>query len=163
MTSRGPAAAVRRVLAAATTLAAVSLVASSCAGGPPTVPPTGVDELQIPTPSVDPHDFVSGVDNRWFPLEPGTVWTYRSTGDGGDRTEVVAVTDRTRVVQGVTATVVRDVVAADDGKVVSESFDSYAQDERGNVWKLGSEVTTTTAGRAPPAPGRRESTVPRPA
>ena len=146
MTARGTGAAVRRVLAAAG-LALVSLVASSCAGGPPTVAPSGVDGLQIPTPSADPQDFVDHVDNRWFPLEPGTTWTYRSSGDGGDRTEVVAVTDRTRVVQGVTTTVVRDVIAGANGKVVSRTVDLYAQDVSGNVWKFGADVTAYHHGR----------------
>jgi hypothetical protein len=94
-----------------------------------------VDGLEIPTPSPDPSGFVTRVDNRWFPLEPGTVWTYRtSTG----RTEVVTVTG-TKQVQGVTTTVVRDVVAGDDGRVVSESFAWYAQDTAGNVWRFGQE------------------------
>ena len=148
MTGRGTGPTVRRVLAAVAVLAAVSPAATSCAGGPPTVPPSGVDELQIPTPSADPRDFVDGVDNRWFPLEPGTTWTYRTTGDGGDRTEVVSVTDRTKVVQGVTTTVVRDVTAGDNGKVVSETFDWYAQDVAGNVWKFGADVTAHHHGRS---------------
>ena len=145
MTARGTGAAVRHLLAAGVVL--VSITASSCAGGPPTIPTSGVDELQIPTPSADPEDFVDHVDNRWFPLEPGTTWTYRTSGDGGDRTEVVAVTGRTRVVQGVTSTVVRDVIAGDNGKVVSQTFDLYAQDTVGNVWKLGADVTAYHHGR----------------
>ena len=138
---RGARAGVRRALTAAGAAALLSVTASSCAGGPPTIAPSGVDGLVIPTPSPDPHDFVDRVDNRWFPLEPGTVWTYRSTGDEGDRTEVVTVTDRTRVVQGVTTTGVRDVTAGDDGKVVEETFDWYAQDVDGNVWHFGADTT----------------------
>ena len=42
-------------------------------------PPTGVDELVIPTPSPDPADFVAVVDNPWLPLEPGRTWTYDVT------------------------------------------------------------------------------------
>lgn len=147
MTSRGARARVRRVLAAAGAAALLSVGGNSCAGGPPTVAPSGVDELQVPTPTPDPSDFVDRVDNRWFPLDPGTVWTYRTTGDLGERTEVVTVTDRTRVVQGVTTTLVRDVLAGDNGKVVTETVDSYAQDVRGNVWLLGADVTAYHHGR----------------
>src|SRR6478672_12331352 len=147
MTSRGARARVRRVLAAAGAAALLSVGGTSCDGGPPTVAPSGVDELQIPTPTPDPSDFVDRVDNRWFPLHPGTVWTYRTTGDLGERTEVVTVTDRTRVVQGVTTTLVRDVLAGDNGKVVTETVDAYAQDVRGNVWLLGADVTAYHHGR----------------
>lgn len=58
-------------------LAALSL--TGCVGPPPSIDPSGVDELQIPTPAPDPADFVATVDNAWFPLAPGSVWTYRST------------------------------------------------------------------------------------
>ncbi|MFC4784270.1 hypothetical protein ACT8ZV_07335 [Nocardioides sp. MAHUQ-72] len=141
MTSRGTGPGVRRVLAAAGAAAVTAIATTSCAGGPPTVAPSGVDGLEIPTPSADPRDFVDHVDNRWFPLEPGTVWTYRRTGEGDARTEVVTVTDRTRVVQGVSTTVVRDVVTGADGKVVSTSSAWYAQDVDGNVWKLGESAS----------------------
>jgi hypothetical protein len=147
MTVRGARAVVRRLLAAAGTTALLSVTASACAGGPPTIAPSGVDGLEIPTPSADPRDFVDRVDNRWFPLEPGTVWTYRSTGDEGDRTEVVTVLGRTRVVQGVTTTGVRDVTAGEDGKVVTETFDWYAQDVDGNVWHFGTDTTAHHHGR----------------
>ena len=32
----------------------------------PDSPPSGVDELKIPTPSPDPDDFVRGIDNPWL-------------------------------------------------------------------------------------------------
>jgi len=102
----------------------------------------------VPRHHPSPSHFTHGrVDNRWFPLDPGTVWTYRTTGDLGERTEVVTVTDRTRVVQGVTTTLVRDVLAGDNGKVVTETVDAYAQDVRGNVWLLGADVTAYHHGR----------------
>src|SRR5687768_8151061 len=100
-------------------LAALTL--TGCAGGPPRVDPAGVDGLEIHTPSPDPRDFVAGVDNPWFPLEPGTVRTYRATGGGATETIVVTVTDRTRVVQGVPTTVVHEVATDARGRTVEDT------------------------------------------
>jgi len=137
-------------------LAAATL--SGCAGGPPRVDPAGVDGLEIPTPSPDPRDFVASVDNPWFPLEPGTVTTYRATGEEGVEMVVVTVTDRTRVVQGVSATVVHDVVTDARGRIVEDTFDWYAQDTAGNVWYFG-EDTTAYDGRRTSTEGSWEAGV----
>jgi hypothetical protein len=137
-------------------LAAATL--SGCAGGPPQVDPAGVDGLEIPTPSPDPSDFAASVDNPWFPLEPGTVWTYRATSEEGAETIVVTVTDRTRVVQGVTTTVVHDVVRDGRGRTVEDTFDWYAQDTLGNVWYFG-EDTTAYDGRKTSTEGSWEAGV----
>lgn len=109
-------------------------VLSGCASDPPTVSPSGVDLLEVPTPSPDPGDFVERVDNPWLPLLPGAEWVYESTDRG---TTTVTVTDRTRVVAGVTTTVVRDVVTDEDGQVVERTDDWFAQDRDGNVWHFG--------------------------
>jgi hypothetical protein len=137
-------------------LAAATL--TGCAGGPPQVDPAGVDGLEIPTPSPDPRDFVASVDNPWFPLEPGTVWTYRATSSEGAQTIVVTVTDRTRVVQGVPTTVVHDVVTDARGRTVEDTFDWYAQDTAGNVWYFG-EDTTAYDGRKASTEGSWEAGV----
>lgn len=111
------------------------------AGGPPTIDPSGVDGLAIPTPSADRSDFVATVDNPWFPLEPGTVLTYRLTDATGTRTETVTVTRDTRVVQGVATTVVHHVISGQRGQPTQDSDDWYAQDVAGNVWHLGESGT----------------------
>ena len=46
------------------------------------------------------------------------------------------VTDQTRTVMGIRATVVRDT-ETHDGALVEDTFDWYAQDRSGNVWYLG--------------------------
>src|SRR5262245_49358354 len=58
----------------------------------------------------DPADFVAGIDNAWFPLQPGTVFTYRGVKDGQAQRNVVEITSRTKVIQGVTCEVVDDNV-----------------------------------------------------
>jgi hypothetical protein len=119
----------RRVALPATLAAVLALVAplGGCGGDPVPYDPTGVDELEIPTPSADPADFVDEVDNPWLPLTPGSVWVYV---DGGEKV-TVTVTDETRVVQGVTTTVVEQAGAW----AASERL--YAQDDHGNVWLFG--------------------------
>jgi hypothetical protein len=49
-----------------------------------------------------------------------------------ERNEVI-VTDETRIVPGVTTTVVWDRVWRDNG-LIEETYDWYAQDRGGNVW-----------------------------
>jgi hypothetical protein len=105
------------------------------------VDPAGVDGLEIPTPSPDPQDFVASVDNPWFPLQPGTVWSYRGSGNDAPETITVTVTDRTREVQGVPTTGVHRVVTSARGRTVEDTSEWYAQDTAGNVWFFGEDST----------------------
>ena len=85
---------------------------------------------------MDPSDFVATIDNPWLPFVPGSQWVFEDeTEDGLERIEVV-VTNETRQIMGISATVVRDVVIL-DGEVIEDTFDWYAQDQEGNVWYLG--------------------------
>lgn len=114
--------------------AALALLASLTGCGSASVPspPSGVDELVIPTPSPDPADFVATVDNAWFPLEPGTTWTYAVNDTAGAHTMTVTAEPGPEVA-GV-ATTAR--VSTEGERVVT---DWYAQDDRGNVWWFGRE------------------------
>jgi hypothetical protein len=114
---------------------------TACGSGPGTTDPVGVDGLEIPTPSPDPRDFVERIDNPYLPLLPGSTWTYEATGEDDDETVTVTVTDETRVVAGVTTTVVHDRVTGADGEVVEDTFDWFAQDRDGNVWYFGEDTT----------------------
>jgi hypothetical protein len=79
---------------------------------------------------------VGDVSNPYLPLPPGTRWVY--VGRGAERGErnVVRVLHRTRVIEGIKATVVHDVVR-EGGEPVEDTYDWYAQDRLGNVWYLG--------------------------
>src|SRR5262245_59683666 len=57
-------------------------------------------------PVLDPKDFVDVVDNPYFPLPVGRTLVYRGTKDGQSQIDRVKVSRRTRVVAGITATVV---------------------------------------------------------
>jgi hypothetical protein len=90
-------------------------------------------------PSLDPADFVAGVDNPYFPLVPGSRWVYEGDSDGETERIEVEVLAETRVIEGITATVVRDTVYV-SGEMVEDTFDWYAQDRDGNVWYLGEDT-----------------------
>ncbi|WP_457208222.1 hypothetical protein [Nocardioides sp. P5_C9_2] len=136
----GPSPALRRraaaVLLRPVALLCIAVLTTGCGFGEPrTAPPSGIDGLVVPTPSPEPSDFVSGVDNPWFPLAPGSEWTYAAP-DGG--TVVTTVSGTTRAA-GVEATVVDTVARDERGRVEGESTAWYAQDRDGNVWHLGDD------------------------
>ena len=85
--------------------------------------------------AIDPSKFVRHV-NPFFPLKPGTLLVYRGIKDGQLQTDRVFVTYRQRVIQGVHATVVRDI-ARHRGRLLEKTIDWYGQDKQGNVWYLG--------------------------
>jgi hypothetical protein len=88
---------------------------------------------------IRPSDFVATVDNPYFPLAPGARWIYENqTADGLERI-VVEVTDEQKQVIGIQATVVHDTVTL-DGQIIEDTFDWYAQDDKGNVWYLGEDT-----------------------
>lgn len=91
-----------------------------------------------PPPDIDPDNFVSQVDNKFFPLNPGTAFFYEGTTDGVPTSNETYVTHETKAILGVTTTVVHDL-AFEDGVLVEETFDWYAQDVEGNVWYLGED------------------------
>jgi hypothetical protein len=88
------------------------------------------------TRGIDPADFAPRVTNPWFPLKPGTVYTYRGVKDGKPSRDVVTVTSQTKLVQGVRTTVVRDRLYL-SGHLEERTSDWYAQDKKGNVWYFG--------------------------
>ena len=83
-----------------------------------------------------PAAFVRSVDNPWFPLVPGTTFVYRGVKDGEPTRDVVHVTSRVRVVDGVRCIAVTDRLYA-SGRLAERTTDWYAQDRRGNVWYFG--------------------------
>lgn len=92
-----------------------------------------------PLLEIDPDNFVSQVDNPYFPLEPGTTFIYRGESDGVPTRNETYVTYDTKVILGVTTTVVHDQ-AFEEGVLVEDTFDWYAQDVDGNVWYFGEDT-----------------------
>ena len=107
---------------------------SSSSGGGPTDPPE---------PAFSAARFgtdAANITNEFFPLDPGTTWTYTNETEAGVETDVVEVLDETRTVAGVECRVVHDRVFL-DGLLMEDTHDWYAQDADGNVWYLGEAVT----------------------
>ena len=100
------------------------------------------------SPTIDPSNFGSTIDNRWFPLKPGTTFHYRGVAENGrtPQTDVETVTHQTKQIMGVTSTVVRDTVSQ-NGQPVERTFDWYAQDREGNVWYMGEDSREMRHGR----------------
>ena len=86
---------------------------------------------------------VSETPNSWFPLVQGNQWKYEGSfeEDGEIITETITVTveNKTKLIDGITCLVVRDVVEV-DGEVIEDTDDWFAQDVAGNVWYCGEEV-----------------------
>jgi len=125
--------------------AACGLVLGPVAGGPPA--------LAAPK-------FTTRIDNPYLPMSPGSRWVYRETSaDGGVQRVVVRVTHRSRLIaNGVTARVVRDT-ATEQGRLVEDTYDWYAQDRRGNVWYLGEDTKEYENGKVVSTKGSWEAGV----
>jgi len=135
------------MLAGLSPLATAAAFASLALGGPL---PTGAEPVTL-----DPADFTTRIDNPYWPMPAGRRWTYRE----GSQRVVVTVTRRTRVVAGITARVVRDVVTDARGRPVEVTDDWYAQDKAGNVWYLGEATREYEDGRPGTTKGSWEAGV----
>ena len=85
---------------------------------------------------LDPADFSTRIDHAYWPMRVGTVWSYVERGGGDVQHVTVRVLRRTRLVDGIRARVVHDVVR-EQGEIVEDTRDWYAQDSGGSVWYLG--------------------------
>lgn len=108
---------------------------------------------------LDPADFVADIDNPYWPMKPGSKWTYTETdADGEEMTVEVTVTDEKKVILGISATVVHDVVSK-DGEIVEDTFDWYAQDVDRNIWYMGEDTTEYENGEVVSTEGSWEAGV----
>lgn len=80
------------------------------------------------------------IDNTYLPLIVGTVLTYEADTEDGVETITTEVLNATRVVNGVLCRVFNDKVTL-DGLLIEDTNDWFAQDDDGNVWYMGEEVT----------------------
>jgi hypothetical protein len=122
-------------------------------------PGTALPQSDEPV-ELDPADFTADVTNPWFPLEPGTRWTYRETTEDGEVVEVVvtATSVTRKIANGVTARVVRDTVTLDD-EIIEDTLDWYAQDKAGTVWYLGEDTAELEDGKITTREGSFEAGV----
>ncbi len=71
---------------------------------------------------------------------------------------MVTVTNRTKVIDGVTARVIHDVVSA-GGHPIEKTYDWYAQDSSGNVWYMGEDTKEYKNGKVSSTAGSWEAGV----
>jgi hypothetical protein len=100
---------------------------------------TAIPVGATPLLQIDPGNFVREVTNPYFPLTPGTTYTYRGESEGVPTRNVTTVTSDTKVILGVTTIVVHDQ-AYEDKVLIEDTFDWYAQDVDGNVWYFGEDT-----------------------
>jgi hypothetical protein len=112
------------------------------------------------SPKIDPSNFVSTIDNRYFPLIPGTGFHYTGVHENGKtpQRDDMIVTHQKKTILGVPATVVRDTVSS-NGRVIERTFDWYAQDKAGNVWYMGEDSLELKNGHLAKAPDSWEGGV----
>ena len=109
-------------------------------GGDPA--PTATIDYENLLEDFDPSNFddPTNIDNPWLPMKLGTQWIYEGvTEEGGlsiPHRLIITVTDLTKVIGGV-----RTVVSWDEdysaGNLVEAELAFFAQDDDGNVWRLG--------------------------
>jgi hypothetical protein len=150
---------------AAVAAAAAGLCLAACGGGDATdEAQSGTAEGGLPQGrepvDLDPAAFTVEIDNRYWPMAPGTRWTYREIDEEGKAVKVVVtVSSETRkIANGVRARVVRDTVT-EDGELIEDTFDWYAQDDRGNIWYLGEDTAEFEGGKLTTKAGSFEAGV----
>jgi hypothetical protein len=108
------------------------------------------------SPSIKPADFTTKIDNKYFPLKPGTTFVYKGKFHGAPERDVMAVTHDTKRVMGVECVVASDRVT-EGGKLIEQTYDWYAQDNKGNVWYFGEHVTEYKNGKVTSTEGSWEA------
>src|SRR3990172_8198825 len=89
----------------------------------------------------DAFDRSIPIDNQWMPLQPGTRFVYEGTTIEDDGTAVphpveINVTDLTKVIAGIRSVVTWDLDYSDD-ELVEAELAFFAQDNDGNIWRMG--------------------------
>jgi hypothetical protein len=140
----------KKTLIAAVAAAALGLAgcgsddggASSSGSGGQASLPQGSEHVRL-----DPAEFTPEIDHLYWPMKPGSRWVYDEVEDGERLRVEVTVTDRTKVIDGIEARVVRDVVSKPNGQPVEVTDDWYAQDSEGSIWYLGEKTAEYKHGK----------------
>jgi hypothetical protein len=148
-----------RIKVYAAAVAAMSLALTTLSGCS-TQSPTGTLPQGDDPVTLDPAAFSATIDNPYWPMTPGTRWTYRETDPEGDELIVVVVVtfDTRKIANGITARVVRDTVYRGD-TIIEDTFDWYAQDRDGAIWYLGEDTAEFENGQVSSTGGSFEAGV----
>ena len=137
----------RPIIALALLAALASGCGSSHGGSPSAKSASELAPIRKPySPSIDPANFVATIDNKFWPLKPGTSFHYEGMRGNVLQTDDEVVTHQTKRILGINCTVVRDTVS-ERGHAIERTLDFYAQDKQGNVWYLGEDSFELKHGR----------------
>jgi hypothetical protein len=128
----------RRASIGVLTLALMTPPAVTGCGGGQVTPAVATIQSEF-----DPHNFgpdSAVVTNRWMPWIPGTRIIHHGHFKGIPQVVDGYVTDQTRMIDGVSSRLVGDK-DIDNGQLVEETSDFYAQDRQGNVWYFGEDAS----------------------
>jgi hypothetical protein len=88
----------------------------------------------------DNFDDSTTIDNPWLPYIPGMRFTYEGSfldeGEEIERRVITTVTDLSKEIDGITALVIWDQ-DYDDDELVETEIAFFAQDNDGNIWRMG--------------------------
>jgi hypothetical protein len=106
-----------------------------------------VHAKEIELPAVNPADFhyPPPAYNPYLPLTPVTTYVYEAEEEDGLVRNEITVTPDTKVILGITCTVVYDVEwiyveDLDTWFMTEETFDWHTTDDAGNVWYFGEDT-----------------------
>jgi hypothetical protein len=105
-------------------------------------------------PHIDPAQFSTKIDNKYFPMKPGTTFIYQ----GGAQRGEMSVTHQTKKVMGVLC-VVLDHKDWEGGQLIERTYDWYAQDKEGTVWYFGEDTKEYENGKVISTKGSWEAGV----
>ncbi|MFD4960592.1 hypothetical protein [Microbacterium sp. NPDC058389] len=152
---------VRSLWTAVVVVACGAAVLTGCTAAPesPGATPSPLPEGDEAV-TLDAADFTADIDNPYWPMTPGTRWTYREIDPDGQelRVTVVATSETREMADGITARVVRDTVFRGE-EILEDTFDWYAQDADGAVWYLGEDTAEFEDGRITSREGSFEAGV----
>lgn len=110
---------------------------------------------------INPQDFENTdiVGNSFFPLNSGKTFVYEGEDEDGVPVRVEEeYTAQTKVIMGVTCVVV-NAREYEDGELIEDTFDWYAQDKEGNVWYFGEDTKEIENGQTVGTAGSWEAGV----
>ncbi len=111
--------------------------------------------------TIDPADFLpadSVAGNTYFPMPVGRIMIYEGEDEGADILVVERVTDSVRYILGVACRVV-SAREYENGSLIEDTYDWYAQDRSGNMWYFGEDSREIEGGEVISTSGSWESGV----
>jgi hypothetical protein len=128
-------------------VASAVLALAACGGGGSKSSSSSASLPQGTKPvKLDPSQFTTNIDNKYWPMHPGNHWVYREVENGEAQRVDVTVTNRTKMLGGIEARVVHDRVSR-NGETLENTYDWYAQDSHGNLWYLGEDTAEYENGK----------------